>query len=154
MAFEFPFMCNERKCALLRNFIDKKMSYIFNFRLLKNKFEDLGTESEEESSSDEEGSNPGSPEKKQMTALYETLLKFKNPAGVEIIGMFMQKPPKKSYPDYYKVINNPMDMKTVKSRMRSGVYKNVEDFIQGKLVLARASSFLNCYFCCCCCCCS
>ena len=24
MAFEFPFMCNERKCALLRNFIDKK----------------------------------------------------------------------------------------------------------------------------------
>ena len=51
--------------------------------------------------------------------------------GVEIIEMFMEKPSKKLYPDYYEVITNPMDMKTINERIKASMYKTVEDFIQG-----------------------
>lgn len=120
-------------------------------RLLKNKYEDLETESEEESDEDnsadddEEAANEADPEKKKMKMLYNTLLKFRNPDGIEIIGMFMEKPSKKDYPDYYEVITQPMDMKTINERINKGQYKSVEDFIQGTkstLLLSVKVSFL------------
>ena len=42
------------------------------------------------------------------------------------------KPSKKLYSDYYAVINNPMDMKTINERIKADMYKTVEDFMQGK----------------------
>ncbi len=102
-------------------------------RLLKNKYEDLETESEEESSDeddDDTAPRDSDPEKRKMKTLFSTLIRFKNPEGIKIIGMFMEKPSKKDYPDYYEVIHNPMDMKTINERINSNVYKNVEDFIQ------------------------
>ena len=71
-------------------------------RLLKNKYEDLESESEEESSDEEE--DIGDPKR----ILYNTLLKYENNIGVQLIGMFMQKPSKKDYPDYYEVIHHPI----------------------------------------------
>ena len=108
-------------------------------RLLKNKYEDLDTESEEDSSDEEEDTSievaeaEEDKDRKNMRILYNTLLNHKNLDGVQVIGMFMEKPLKKEYPDYYEVITNPMDMKTINERIKSGTYKNVEDFIQGKL---------------------
>ena len=60
------------------------------------------------------------------------MIKFKNPQGIEYIEMFMELPSKKLYPDYYAVINNPMDMKTINERIKAAMYKTVEDFMQGK----------------------
>ena len=108
-------------------------------KLLKNKYEDLDTESEEESSSESEPDSAvptvvgtGNELSKKLRALYSDMIKFKNPQGIEYIEMFMELPSKKLYPDYYAVINNPMDMKTINERIKAAMYKTVEDFMQGK----------------------
>ena len=117
---------------------------MLNFRLqklLKNKYEDLDTESEEDSSSESEpevaevkGSpvvGTGNELSKKLRTLYSDMIKFKNPQGIEYIEMFMERPSKKLYPDYYAVIKDPMDMKTINERIKADMYKTVEDFMQG-----------------------
>ena len=93
-------------------------------RLLKNKYEDLESESEEESSEEEEDIDD------PKRILYNTLLKYENNAGINIIGMFMQKPSKKDYPDYYEVINHPIDMTMINEKIKKSMYKSTENFIQ------------------------
>jgi protein polybromo-1 len=107
-------------------------------KLLKNKYEDLDTESEEESSSESEPDSAvptvvgtGNELSKKLRALYSDMIKFKNPQGIEYIEMFMERPSKKLYPDYYAVIKDPMDMKTINERIKADMYKTVEDFMQG-----------------------
>jgi len=106
-------------------------------KLLKNKYEDLDTESEEESSSESEPDSAvptvvgtGNELSKKLRALYSDMIKFKNPQGIEYIEMFMERPSKKLYPDYYAVIKDPMDMKTINERIKADMYKTVEDFMQ------------------------
>ena len=36
---------------------------------------------------------------------------------------------RKDYPDYFEVITNPIDMKTINERIKSEDYKNVDQFI-------------------------
>ena len=71
--------------------------------------------------------NAGLTEK--MLYLYDTLLKQseKDPER-DIIGPFMIKPCEETYPDYYSVINNPMDMETIKKRIKSNSYKTLKKF--------------------------
>ena len=56
--------------------------------------------------------------KKRMRALYKTLVEYTDEAGRPLIMLFMEKPSKKSYPDYYDVIANPIDMKTIESNIK------------------------------------
>ena len=44
--------------------------------------------------------------------------------------MFMEKPSKKLYPDYYKVIQEPIDMLTIESNIRAEKYTNEEQILQ------------------------
>ena len=96
-------------------------------RLLKNKYEDLESESEEESSEDDEDLEVSDDPKR---VLYNTLLKYENSAGVQIIGMFMEKPSRKDYPDYYEVIQSPIDMNMINDKIKKSMYKSTEEFIQ------------------------
>ena len=79
----------------------------------------MDTESEVESSNTEESSDEldedseKDPEKKRMRVLYNTLIRFKNTEGIRIIDMFMEKPSRKDYPDYFEVISQPIGIKTV-----------------------------------------
>ena len=61
--------------------------------------------------------------------LYDTLLEQseKDPER-DIIGPFMIKPCEETYPDYYSVIKNPMDMETIKKRIKSNLYKTLKKF--------------------------
>ena len=74
----------------------------------------MDTESEVESSNSEETSDEldedseNDPEKKRMRVLYNTLIRFKNTEGIRIIDMFMEKPSRKDYPDYFEVISQPI----------------------------------------------
>ena len=40
----------------------------------------------------------------------------------------MKKPCEETYPDYYSIINNPMDMETIKKRIESNSYKTLKKF--------------------------
>jgi hypothetical protein len=42
--------------------------------------------------------------------------------------MFMRLPSKKDYPDYYEVIQNPIDMKKIESKIAKGHYTSREEF--------------------------
>lgn len=39
----------------------------------------------------------------------------------------MDKPSRKDYPDYYEVIDQPMDMRTVNDKIKSNAYKTVPE---------------------------
>lgn len=43
--------------------------------------------------------------------------------------MFMEKPSKKSYPDYYDVISEPIDMLTIENNIRSEKYNSEEEIL-------------------------
>ena len=64
-----------------------------------------------------------------MLYLYETLLNHRNCEGHAIIQPFMVKPDIKDYPDYYSIIENPIDMQTINDRIKSNsYYKTFEEF--------------------------
>ena len=64
-----------------------------------------------------------------MLYLYETLLNHRNCEGHAIIQPFMVKPSIKDYPDYYSIIENPIDMQTINDRIKSNhYYKTFEGF--------------------------
>lgn len=44
--------------------------------------------------------------------------------------MFMEKPSKKLYPDYYKVIQEPIDMLTIENNIRSEKYNSEEEILE------------------------
>ncbi|XP_034113780.1 protein polybromo-1 [Drosophila albomicans] len=46
-----------------------------------------------------------------------------------LIEMFMEKPSRRAYPDYYEIIQNPIDMNTIEHNIRSDRYATVEDVV-------------------------
>ncbi|UYV65948.1 PBRM1, partial [Cordylochernes scorpioides] len=55
---------------------------------------------------------------------------LKNDAGRNLITMFMEKPLKKDYPDYYEVITNPIDMKIIEHSIKADKYPTFEAMVQ------------------------
>jgi protein polybromo-1 len=43
--------------------------------------------------------------------------------------MFMEKPSKKLYPDYYQVIEQPVDMLTIEANIRGDKYTSEEQLV-------------------------
>ncbi|XP_035230777.1 protein polybromo-1-like isoform X3 [Stegodyphus dumicola] len=67
--------------------------------------------------------------KKKAKILYKTLHDYTDEEGRPLISVFMEKPSKKDYPDYYEIITNPIDMKTIDSNIKSEKYTNEENLI-------------------------
>lgn len=44
--------------------------------------------------------------------------------------MFMEKPSKKTYPDYYQVITEPIDMLTIETNIKAEKYRTEVELIQ------------------------
>jgi hypothetical protein len=63
----------------------------------------------------------------KMQHLYDTLINYTDPVR-DIIGPFMTKPCKKTYPEYYKVVKNPIDMETINKRIKTKFYKSLDNF--------------------------
>ena len=74
-----------------------------------------------------------------MRALYNALLNYRSPDGIQLIGMFIEKPSKRDYPDYYEVITNPMDMTTINSKIKTNAYPTLDACIADFRVM-----FANC----------
>lgn len=43
--------------------------------------------------------------------------------------MFMEKPSKKLYPDYYKVIDNPIDMLMIEANIKAEKYQSEDEVL-------------------------
>nr|XP_039251471.1 protein polybromo-1-like isoform X2 [Styela clava] len=70
--------------------------------------------------------------RKNLRSLYDAVLDGTYESR-SMIGLFMEKPSRKDYPDYYKLILEPIDMKTIDKKLRQDkyptVYSLVEDFM-------------------------
>ncbi|GMF99888.1 unnamed protein product [[Candida] boidinii] len=65
---------------------------------------------------------------KQITDIYDKLISFvKN--GRKLCVVFMVKPSRRMYPDYYIIIKNPIAFDGVKRRIHSYVYCSLEEFL-------------------------
>jgi protein polybromo-1 len=68
--------------------------------------------------------------KKRLRQLYKTLNDYSDSSGRHLISMFLEKPSKKDYADYYQVISTPIDMKMIDHNIKSDVYPNEEALIK------------------------
>ncbi|KAG8184625.1 hypothetical protein JTE90_022674 [Oedothorax gibbosus] len=67
--------------------------------------------------------------KKKARALYKSIHDYIDNDGRRLISVFMEKPSKKDYPDYYEIITSPIDMKTIDANIKTEQYSSEESVI-------------------------
>uniref|UniRef100_A0A182MT35 Polybromo-1 n=1 Tax=Anopheles culicifacies TaxID=139723 RepID=A0A182MT35_9DIPT len=66
--------------------------------------------------------------KKKLLSLHEFLVDFTYDDH-QPMALFMEKPSKKLYPDYYQVIQHPIDMTTIENNIKSDRYSTIDDIV-------------------------
>ncbi|XP_049837847.1 protein polybromo-1 isoform X3 [Schistocerca gregaria] len=69
------------------------------------------------------------PLKKRLHALFKCLIDYVHEDGRQPVLMFMEKPSKKLYPDYFQVIAEPIDMLTIEANIKNEKYNSEEEII-------------------------
>ncbi|PSN42113.1 hypothetical protein C0J52_02963 [Blattella germanica] len=75
------------------------------------------------------GSRQDPPLKKRLQALAKCLIDYVREDGRQPILMFMEKPSKKLYPDYFQVIQEPIDMLMIEANIKNEKYTSEEEII-------------------------
>uniref|UniRef100_A0A2K6WAG2 Uncharacterized protein n=1 Tax=Onchocerca volvulus TaxID=6282 RepID=A0A2K6WAG2_ONCVO len=77
-----------------------------------------------------------------LNKLYEALIKYKTSSGKELAAAFEQLPSRRELPDYYEIIEKPMDLNKVKRKIKDGKYHSVQDMgIDIRLLCANARKY-------------
>lgn len=63
--------------------------------------------------------------------------------GRRLCDLFMFKPSKKDYPDYYKVILEPMDLRTIEHNIRSDRYMTEDEMVEDMKLMFRNARHYN-----------
>ncbi|XP_058446489.1 protein polybromo-1 isoform X2 [Malaya genurostris] len=66
--------------------------------------------------------------KKKLLSLHDYMVDY-TVAGRQPMVLFMEKPSKKLYPDYYQVIQHPIDMTTIENNMKTDRYGTLDDVV-------------------------
>lgn len=64
-------------------------------------------------------------------------------SGRRLCDLFMVKPSKKDYPDYYKVILEPMDLRTIEHNIRSDKYMTEHAMVEDMKLMFRNARHFN-----------
>lgn len=71
-----------------------------------------------------------SPLERNMKTLYESIRDYKEPkSSRQLSQIFMKLPSKIEYPDYYEVIQKPIDMDRISHKMKTNQYETLEDLV-------------------------
>lgn len=70
-----------------------------------------------------------------MAVVIKSLIFQCEDGGRQPMLMFMEKPSKKLYPDYYQVIAEPIDMLAIEANIKAEKYQNENELIQDFKVL-------------------
>ncbi|KAM9076426.1 protein polybromo-1 isoform 13-T15 [Megaptera novaeangliae] len=89
-----------------------------------------------------EGSSPGYL-KEILEQLLEAIVVATNPSGRLISELFQKLPSKVQYPDYYAIIKEPIDLKTIAQRIQNGSYKSVHAMAKDIDLLAKNAKTYN-----------
>ncbi|CAG7824490.1 unnamed protein product [Allacma fusca] len=82
---------------------------------------------------DEKNANLTSPKellRRRFTTLYRTLVDYQEPDNRVPITIFMEKPSKKLYPSYYKIITEPIDMLTIENNIKIDKYGTTDELLK------------------------
>uniref|UniRef100_A0A3B3VLJ7 Protein polybromo-1 n=1 Tax=Poecilia latipinna TaxID=48699 RepID=A0A3B3VLJ7_9TELE len=82
--------------------------------------------------------------KNRMKTLYAAVSEAREAAtSRRLCDLFMVKPSKKDYPDYYNVILEPMDLKTIEHKIKNERYGNEEELIEDMKLMFRNARHYN-----------
>ncbi|XP_075288444.1 protein polybromo-1 isoform X6 [Opisthocomus hoazin] len=116
----------------------------------KNEFVQKGDaeeEDEDEEGHDNQGANSelSSPGylKEILEQLLEAIAVATNPSGHLISELFQKLPSKVQYPDYYAIIKEPIDLKTIAQRIQNGTYKSIHAMAKDIDLLAKNAKTYN-----------
>lgn len=89
-----------------------------------------------------DGSSPGYL-KEILEQLLEAIVVATNPSGRLISELFQKLPSKVQYPDYYAIIKEPIDLKTIAQRIQNGSYKSIHAMAKDIDLLAKNAKTYN-----------
>ncbi|XP_072934610.1 protein polybromo-1 [Epargyreus clarus] len=69
------------------------------------------------------------PLKKKLHYISKQLVEFTCSDGRQPMLLFMEKPSKKLYPEYYNVIDRPIDMITIENNIKNDRYSSIEEMV-------------------------
>uniref|UniRef100_A0A3Q1AJN0 Protein polybromo-1 n=1 Tax=Amphiprion ocellaris TaxID=80972 RepID=A0A3Q1AJN0_AMPOC len=82
--------------------------------------------------------------KNRMKALLAAVTEAREAGtGRRLCDLFMVKPSKKDYPDYYKVILEPMDLRTIEHNIRSDKYMTEDSMVEDMKLMFRNARHYN-----------
>jgi len=64
---------------------------------------------------------------KELVAVINTIQKYKREDGSQLAFIFIDKPPKSIYPDYYTLITQPIALKQIQNKLRKAEYNYFEE---------------------------
>jgi len=67
--------------------------------------------------------------KKKLKILFNSIYHWANADGIQPIGVFLEKPSRKDYPDYYDIISEPIDMNMIENKIKTNQYKTEEELL-------------------------
>lgn len=89
-------------------------------------------------------SHKKSTKKNRMKILFAAVTEARESgSGRRLCDLFMVKPSKKDYPDYYKVILEPMDLRTVEHNIRSDKYTTEHAMVEDMKLMFRNARHFN-----------
>jgi len=67
--------------------------------------------------------------RKKLRSLFNSIYYWTNSEGIQPIGVFLEKPSEKEYPDYYDIITEPIDMTMIEGRIKNMTYRSEEELL-------------------------
>lgn len=90
------------------------------------------------------GSHKKNTKKNRMKILFAAVTEAREAgSGRRLCDLFMVKPSKKDYPDYYKVILEPMDLRTIEHNIRSDKYTTEQAMVEDMKLMFRNARHFN-----------
>ena len=75
--------------------------------------------------------------------VYKAVTGARDPTGRQIAAIFFEKPDPDMYPDYYEVILEPIDLKTIDSKITRNLYKSIDDMMKDIFLMFKNAKQYN-----------
>ncbi|XP_058230927.1 probable global transcription activator SNF2L2 [Hemibagrus wyckioides] len=80
---------------------------------------------------------------KQMSAIIDTVINYRDGSGRQLSEVFVQLPSRKELPEYYELIRKPVDFKKIKERVRNHKYRSLGDLEKDVMLLCHNAQTYN-----------
>uniref|UniRef100_A0A8C7NQ73 SWI/SNF related BAF chromatin remodeling complex subunit ATPase 2 n=1 Tax=Oncorhynchus mykiss TaxID=8022 RepID=A0A8C7NQ73_ONCMY len=80
---------------------------------------------------------------KQMNAIIDTVINYRDRSNRQLSEVFVQLPSRKELPEYYELIRKPVDFKKIKERVRSHKFRSVSDLEKDVMLLCHNAQTFN-----------